>query len=235
MTPKAGAAYRPTCVIAGAGPGLGLAIAERYAEEGFAAFMLCRGPERLKARISRLQARELSVVALKCDVASLPSVEGALRTVRRVAGGCDVLVYNAFASNVGSVSTLDAQTFLADFAVNVAGALAFVNLTIGEMRTKGGTILFSGCGLARAPALQKTSLSVSKAALRMLVDCLADEVESDGIRVGIVTVDGTMPLHPDDLRKVADLYWRLFIASESHRERELRFGGEDAGQRSGQL
>ena len=30
----------PTCVIAGAGPGLGLAVAERYALEGFAVYAL---------------------------------------------------------------------------------------------------------------------------------------------------------------------------------------------------
>jgi short-subunit dehydrogenase len=210
-------------VIAGAGPGLGVAIAERYAQEGFAAFLLCRRPGRLKARISRLRARELSVVTLKCDVADVLSVESALRRVRHTAGGCDVLVYNAFASHSGSLSTLDAETILSDFQVNVAAALSFVNLTVGEMRARGGAILFSGCGLARTPSQAETSLSLSKAALRVLVDCLAEEVEGDGIRVGVVTVEGAMPAHAEGLKRVADLYWRLFIASESHRKRELRF------------
>ena len=218
--------YQPTCVIAGAGPGLGLAIAERYAEEGFAAFVLCRHPAQLESRISRLRARQLSVVPLECDVASTQSVRDALREIRRAAGRCDVLVYNAYANRSDSVSTLDPDTMLAEFRVNVAGALAFINLTLGEMRAKGGTILFSGCGLESAPSSKRTSLSVSKAALRALVECLAEEVGDDGIRVGMVTVEGRMPARSDDLKRVANLYWRLFRASESHWKRELRYRGD---------
>ena len=107
--------------------------------------------------------------------------------------------------------------------MNVAGALAFVNLTVGDMLANGGTILFSGCGLARSPSPEKTSLSVSKAALRALVDCLAGELEGAGIRVGMVTVDGTMPVGAAGLKRVANLYWQLFVTSESRRKRELRF------------
>jgi len=215
--------YQPTCVIAGAGPGLGLAIAERFAKEGFAAFVLCRRPRQLESRISKLQTGERSILALECDVASSPSIQSALRQVRRATGGCDVLVYNAFANNSGTATALDPDTVLSEFRVNVAGALTFVNLTIGDMRAKGGTILFSGCGLAREPSPQKASQSVGKAALRALVDCLAAEVEADGIRVGMVTVDGPMPAGGRELKKIADLYWRLFITSESRRKRELRF------------
>ncbi|MGZ3522225.1 MAG: hypothetical protein ACXVAG_14735 [Vulcanimicrobiaceae bacterium] len=49
--------------------------------------------------------------------------------------------------------------------------------------------------------MHETSLSVSKAALRALVDCVADDIEHDGIRVGMVTIDGTMPTHEFELKK----------------------------------
>ncbi len=222
--------YQPTCVIAGAGAGLGLAIAERYAREGFAAYPLSRRPERLIARISVLSASELRIVPLECDVSSTTSIKAALRSIRQKAGGCDVLIYNAYAASAGRASALEPETILSEFRVNVAGALSFVKLTVDEMRARGGTILFSGCGLARSPASERTSLSVSKEALRALVDCLADEVERDGVRVGMVTIDGAMPTLTGQLEQVAELYWQYFASSACHRKRELRFRLNGAAQ-----
>jgi NAD(P)-dependent dehydrogenase (short-subunit alcohol dehydrogenase family) len=218
------AGYQPTCVVAGAGPGLGLAIAERYASEGFLAYVLLRRPERLVSGIAALRERGLDIVSLACDVASVASVEGALRRIRRHSGRCDVLIYNAFAAASGHASALKPETIVSEFRTNVAGALAFVNATVDEMRSRSnGAIFFSGCGLAQKPSKEFTSLSVGKAALRALVDCVADETERDGIRVGMVTIDGTMPTHELELKRIAELYWELFTMSERSRKRELLF------------
>jgi NAD(P)-dependent dehydrogenase (short-subunit alcohol dehydrogenase family) len=218
------ASSQPTCVIAGAGPRLGLAIARRYAREGFAPYMLLRRPMRLAGEAASLRARDLRVFLLECDVREAASIERAIRYIRERAGGCDVVVYNAFAPSSGRLTSLDPDRVLSDFQVNVVGAMVFAKLAIEEMRVRGGgTILFSGCGLANAPSAAKTSLSVSKAALRVLVDCLAEEAEPFGIRVGIVTVDGMIPADLPALDQVAELYWELFVSSEHNRRRELRF------------
>lgn len=205
-----GELYEPACVIAGAGGRLGLAIAERYAREGFVAYMLSRDPARLAPHVSRLRAGCMHVVPLACDVGSRGSVESALREVRRRQGGCDVVIYNAFAPSVGRASMLEPETLLADIRVNLAAAMSFVRLTVGEMREHGGAMLFSGCGLAQAPATELTSLSVGKAALRAYVACLAADVQSDGIRVGMITINGTMPTQGTEIRDIAELYWASF-------------------------
>jgi NAD(P)-dependent dehydrogenase (short-subunit alcohol dehydrogenase family) len=187
--------------------------------------MLLRSPARLDEDIREAAARNLRVFAVQCDVRSDASVNRALEHVRAQENGCDVLIYNAFASSGGPASSLEPSRALSEFHVNVAGALAFLNLVVDEMRSKesGGTILFSGCGLADAPSAKKTSLSISKAALRVLVDCLAEEVEPYGIRVGMVTINGTIPENGVALAQLAELYWELFVASEHDRHRELSF------------
>jgi NAD(P)-dependent dehydrogenase (short-subunit alcohol dehydrogenase family) len=91
------------------------------------------------------------------------------------------------------------------------------------MRTTKGAILFSGCGLAQAPSADRTALSVSKAALRAFVDCLAEEVEPLGIRVGIVTINGTIPDDRAVLAEIAELYWQLFVLGSRDCKRELHF------------
>jgi NAD(P)-dependent dehydrogenase (short-subunit alcohol dehydrogenase family) len=216
-----GERYVPTCVIAGAGPRLGLAVAERYAREGFAAYMLSRNPARLASHFSKLRAGSLQVEPMACDVGTPESVEAALREIRSRQGGCDVLVYNAFVPSAGRASLLDPEALQADIRVNVTAALLFVRLTVQEMREHGGAMLFSGCGLAENPVAQLTSLSVGKAALRAFVECLAEDVEPDGIRVGMVTVNGPMPTRTAELRAIADLYWASFALDSGRRGLEM--------------
>jgi NAD(P)-dependent dehydrogenase (short-subunit alcohol dehydrogenase family) len=220
----AGTGYQPTCVVAGAGPGLGLAIAERYAQEGFLSYVLLRRPLRLMPAVQTLRNRGLEIVSIMCDVSSVSSVERALNTIKMQSGRCDVLIYNAYAPSVGCASSLNPQTFVSEFCTNVAGALAFVNGTVQEMRERNcGAMLFSGCGVAQARSKEQASLSIGKAALRALVDCVADDVEADGIRVGMVTIDGIMPAQAHELRQIAELYWKFFATYEPSGTREVRF------------
>jgi short-subunit dehydrogenase len=186
--------------------------------------MLSRAPERMQPTISWAWEHDLRVFAVQCDVRSDPSVRKALQHIRDQESGCDVLIYNAFTSSIGRVSSLEPLQAILEFHVNVAGALAFLNLVVDEMRSRAsGTILFSGCGLAHTPSAEKASLSISKAALHALMDCLAQEVESDGIRVGMVTVNGTMPNGGAALAQVAELYWQIFVSSDHDLHRELSF------------
>lgn len=174
--------------------------------------------------MSSAWAENLRVFAVHCDVRSDESVHRALEHIREHDGCCDVLIYNAITTSIGRPSALEPMQALSEFHVNVAGALAFLNQVVDEMRRRAsGTILFSGCGLAHTPFAEKTSLSISKAALRALMDCLSQEVERDGIRVGMVTVNGTMPSDGVALAQIADLYWQIFVSSDQDLHRELSF------------
>jgi len=215
--------FKPICVIAGAGPGLGAAIAERYSSEGFISYMLSRRPERVADAVAPLLARGLSVVPLECDVRSAASLGDAIALIGR-SGGCDVIVYNAFVDSGKRAMSLGSDQLLSDFRVNVASALSLVRLAVRHMRFKGtGTILFSGCGLAHAPSAKKTSLSVGKAGLRALVDCIAEELEPRGVRVGMVTIEGVVPAGAARLASIADLYWHLFADRQNVGKREVRW------------
>jgi NAD(P)-dependent dehydrogenase (short-subunit alcohol dehydrogenase family) len=188
--------------------------------------MLLRTPKRLESAIASAWARDLHIVPLECDVRSSASVVEAIAYIRERSGSIDVLIYNAFAPSAGRASSLDPDRMLSEFHVNVAGALPFVNGVIDEMKTKrSGTILFSGCGLAHSPSPEMASLSVSKAALRVLIECIAQEVEPYGIRIGTVTINGVISTSAADLEPIAELYWQLFVSSERDRRRELRFTG----------
>ena len=65
------------------------------------------------------------------------------------------------------------------------------------MRASGtGSLLFTGGGAALHPYAGLSSLCAGKAALRMWVLTLAEDLAGTGIRVGIVTVHGRVERGP---------------------------------------
>lgn len=185
------------CVIIGAGPLLGLAIAERFAVEGFAVYALSRKPELLLSGIAQMRSRGLGVVPIECDVGQPALVEREIRRMDAEGASCDVLVYNAFVENGHRVS--------------ISSALASLSAVISGVRgLEDGALLFS------------TYAYRGESGVRALVKRLADSGEAFGFRVGMVTIDGELPAAKTELAAIADLYWDLFFSPDRIYERELR-------------
>jgi NAD(P)-dependent dehydrogenase (short-subunit alcohol dehydrogenase family) len=210
---------QPACIVAGAGPRLGLAIAERFAAEGFAAYPLSRTPERLSPRLAVLRARGLAIWPMGCDLADPAAIDIALDLVRERHGFCDVLVCNAFGAGAEETFDFDADTLIDDLRINLGGALALVRKTLGGMRSAGGgAMLFTGCSAATSGL----SSGIGQACLRGLVDFLVPKLEQSGIRTGIVTVS---PAIVDDafyVRRAAQAYWDMFITSDQAFTHDVR-------------
>jgi NADP-dependent 3-hydroxy acid dehydrogenase YdfG len=198
---------------------LGLAIAERFAVEGFAAYPLSRSPERLSSRIAALRARGLTVRPLDCDLADSAAIDIALQHVRERHGFCDVLVYNAFGAGAAEALECDAETLIDDLRVNLGGALELVRKTLDGMRSAGaGAMLFTGCSAAASAV----SLGSGQACLRALVDDLVPKLRESGIRAGIVTVSPAIVDDARYVRRAAQAYWDMFITSERAYRHEVR-------------
>ena len=188
---------RASCVVVGAGPHLGLAIAQRFASEGFVVYALSRMPELLLPGITRMRSRGFGVVAIECDVGQPDLVEREIRKIEAHEASCDVLIYNAFVEDGHQVS--------------ISCAFATVNAVIsGERGLEDGAILFS------------TYACPGESAVRALVKRLADVGQSLGFRVGMVTIDGELPSAKTELTAIADLYWDQFFSPDRIYERELR-------------
>ncbi|GEM_PF-3598094 len=203
----------PTCVIAGAGPGLGLAVAERYALEGFAVYALSRVAARLSSTASRLRSRGLDIAVIECEPHDIDSVETAIRAIETRAGSCDVLVYNAFVDDTRIPIPFDPRAVSDDLHAEVADVLALIK--------RRGTTMAAQQGGALVLATYDTPESETKT-LRDFVDALADEVEPAGIRVGIVTIDGALPTAAAELAAIADVYWDVFFCADHQHRRERR-------------
>ena len=85
----------PSAVVVGAGPGIGLAVARRFAREGFAVALIARRQDALDGYVLELLGEHDVVLGVAADAADPAALEGAWATVVAALGDPEVLVYNA--------------------------------------------------------------------------------------------------------------------------------------------
>lgn len=200
---------RAHVVVVGAGPGIGAAVARRFAREGFAVTLVARTPETLAPLAGDLRGAGAQVDTVVADVADPEGLAAALAPV--VAALPAVVVHNV-GLVVGDDLLVDSpQHFAHALAVDVVGAVAVAQLFTPAMRAAGeGTFLVTGGGPALHPDRAHASLTLGKAALRNAVALLHEQLAEDGVHAAGVTVVGVVEpgtaLDPD---RIAETYWQL--------------------------
>ncbi len=172
-------------LITGAGSGLGLALAHRYARSGARVACVDISPERVEAARAALSGDgHLAHVA---DVGDDASMQALYERVQREWGGLDVLVNNAGIASAGTMleSTMDEwrKILEIDLLGVVRGCMLFLPGMVAAGR---GQILSTAsfAGLAGAPNIM--SYGVAKAGVVALSEQLRAEVVGHGIRVGVI-------------------------------------------------
>lgn len=205
-------------VIAGAGPGISLATARRFGAEGFAVALLGRRGDALKAFQDELRKGGIKAIVRVADCANAAQLTAALEEIQAEAGPATVLLYNA--ANIKWKNLLDdtADALIADFAVNVAGALTATRAVLPGMRAANrGMLLFTGSMFAERPVPSFGSLSIGKAGLRNLSHSLAQSLRDTAIRVHYLNINGRVTAD-DPARspqQIAERCWQLQLAGNA--------------------
>jgi NAD(P)-dependent dehydrogenase (short-subunit alcohol dehydrogenase family) len=215
-------------VVAGVGPGLGAAIAERFAAEGCRLGLLARTESYVADLAAELPT---DAVGVACDLADPEDVRAAFDRVRSDLGPVDVLVNHA--SGGGWNGLLDTSPAELDRAHGVAvrGGLCCSRQAVPDMLDgDGGTVIFTGATSAVRGRDGALAFSASKFAVRGLAKSMARELGPEGIHVAHVVIDGGI-LPPDgdvddpeeylDPDAVADSYWHLVEQDRSSWTLEL--------------
>jgi NAD(P)-dependent dehydrogenase (short-subunit alcohol dehydrogenase family) len=203
-------------VVVAAGPGLGRAVALRFAREGFRIGLVARSADRLAALASDVQAAGAPQVAVAAgDAGDEQSLRAALRTVAGELGPATVLVFNGSAYVEGSGLTLATDDLRHVLEVGVVGALVAAQVVAPAMRQAGsGTILLTGSVAADRASTSATAVGVAKAGLRNLALSLHKELAPAGVRVVTVTIDGVLQGPKAlDVDAIAERYWQLHAAA----------------------
>jgi 3-oxoacyl-[acyl-carrier protein] reductase len=182
---------RRVALVTGASRGLGRAIAERLARDGFD-LMLAARDEKLLAKV----AGELSADGLEgqqivwhaTDVSHPEDVACLLEKTEAELGGLDVLVCNAGVYGpLGPTETVDWLEWTRAIEINLYGVVLPCRAAVPLMRRAGGgkIIVVSGGG-ATKPLPRFSAYAASKAAVVRFAETLAEELVGTGIDVNAI-------------------------------------------------
>jgi NAD(P)-dependent dehydrogenase (short-subunit alcohol dehydrogenase family) len=176
--------HPPVAVITGASQGLGLALAEALADEGYALVIDARRADRLDAAVAALAGRT-RVVGVAGDVTD-PEHRRALARAAADLGPVHLVVNNAStlgASPLPSLSTIGTDVLRAVFDVNVIAPIALVQ-ALDSTLVEGATIVNITSDAAVEAYGGWGGYGASKAALEHVSRVLA--AERPGLRVLVV-------------------------------------------------
>ena len=212
-----------TAVIAGAGPGLGAALARRFAAQGCAVALVARSPDYVGQLAGQLRRDGTRALALSADITEPDAVGAAFARVRAELGPVDLLVNHASGGVWKGLLDLAPDELERAWRVSVMGAFLCSRAAVPDMLARGGgAVLFTGATSSIRGRAGAVDFSSAKFGVRGLADAMARELWPRGIHVAHVIVDGVIDtpalrargapvdgeplLDPDDMARV---YWDL--------------------------
>lgn len=204
-----------TYLAIGAGPGIGIATAERFAKEGFRVVLASRSGDSVASRVAALRKSGADVETVRVDAADVEAV-GAL--VRRYASDLAVLHYNAGILHYDAAGQLQtrsleqetAATLDQELRIDLVSALSATKAAQDAMAARGeGTILLTGGGFGVEPTAAFLTISVAKAGVRAAAKALFEPAKDKGVHVATVTVSTLVAPESEKAKEVAEAFWRL--------------------------
>ena len=177
--------------VLGVGPGLGAAIAVRFAREGYAVGLMARSGRSMSEAREEIEGSGGEALAVTADATDAASVARAFDQVRGSLGDPEVFVYNAGAFRMGGILELTPEDFDRCWKANCAGAFYAAQCVLPAMLERGsGTVILTGATAALRGSARFSALAVGKFGLRALAQSMAREFGPQGIHVAHVVIDG---------------------------------------------
>ena len=197
--------------ITGSSRGIGRAVAERLAAEGYAVGINCVQSIDLAQELAcHLRAQGYRAAAVRADVADRAAITAAIRFVEETLGGpVSLLVNNAGIAEQHLFQDVTDAFWRRIFAVNVDGAFHTIQAVLPAMlHEKAGCIVNISSIWGQRGASCEVAYSSTKAALIGLTRSLAMELAPSHIRVncvapGVINTDMVQVLGQETLEDLA--------------------------------
>jgi NAD(P)-dependent dehydrogenase (short-subunit alcohol dehydrogenase family) len=226
--------------------GVGGAIAQKFAQEGFFVVLTTRTEANAAGLAAAIREQGGDCMVVELDLVSQDSIAAAFATIRREAGEPDVLIYNAgylegrdLPPEKELLEHIPVEMF--DTAHHIAGRGPFLvaKEVLPAMRKKGaGSFFFSNNSKSLRGTKRNTgeSLYYPRVMMRTLAQVLTEEYSEHGVHVANVVIDGTIDSpgtralprvqnRPDlviNPVKIAEAFWYLHTQDRSCWTHELQ-------------
>ena len=201
-------------IVTGASRGIGAAIAERLAKDGFTVVLnYAGGQAEAEALASKIEAAGGRALSAKADVSDPAAVRRMFDAAEAAFGGVDVVVNNAGIMQLASFAEADDTAFDRMIAINLKGTFNGLREAAKRLRNGGRIINFSTSVVGTK--LENYGIyAATKAAVETMTAILAKEMRGRNITVNAVApgptatdlfLNGKSPELIDRLAKMAPL------------------------------
>jgi short-subunit dehydrogenase len=214
-------------LLVGAGQGLGMAVARRFAVGGYRVTLVARSTDGLDDLVNGLADTGAQIDTIAADASDPEGLGARMAELYKEQGAPGVIVYNAVMGAPDKLLSSSVEHLQTAYAVDVISAIVLTQVAAPAMRAAGtGTIVVTGGGFADHPIPALATVSLGKAALRSAATMLGADLEPDGIRVATLTIAGQILAGTAfDPENIAERYWEV-VHSDSPWQAEFRFTGE---------
>ena len=193
---------RPVAIVTGASRGIGAAIAERLARDGFNVVINYAGSSaEAQALADRIGQAGGHAITSQADVSDAAAVARMFDAAATAFGGVDVLVNNAGIMKLSSLADSDDALFDSQVAINLKGTFNTLRLAARHLRN-GGRIINLSTSVVGLKLENYGVYAATKAAVETLTAILSKELRGRSITVNAVApgptatalfVDGKSP------------------------------------------
>ncbi|MDN5853640.1 MAG: SDR family NAD(P)-dependent oxidoreductase [Actinomycetia bacterium] len=210
---------RPTAVVVGAGPGVGLSTARRFAAEGYDVGLVARNEFRLAELATRLSDDERidsTIEPVAADASNTTDLRRALAEIDDRIGPIDVLVFSPLPAidRIKPVLDTTGEDLAAALALGLGGAVTAVSEVVQGMIDRGrGSLLFTTGSGATHPSAERAASAITTTAAASYFRLLHEALSSTDVNVAHLTIRGGVgPGLQHEPEAVAELLW------DAHRE-----------------
>lgn len=209
-------------LVTGGTKGIGRALVERFAQEGFHVITCARNEKDLqRLKMDILQKYTFSKVFYQAvDLSSKPEVDRFLTFVKGLHVEIEVLVNNAGIFLPGKIHEESATALQHMLEINLFSAYYLTKGLVPDMIKRKGGHIFNMCSTASIiPYTNGGSYCISKFALYGMTKVLREELKEHGVRVTAVLPGATftaswegVDLPPERFMKPEDVAQAIFTA-----------------------
>lgn len=178
-----------TVLITGASRGIGCAIAERFAKEGYSVVInCCNSAKALTEFKQELEnTYHIPVLASVGNIGDYEYVSQLFSEIKKLFGGVDILINNAGISYIGLLHDMSPDEWQNLMDINLSSAFYTAKLAIPHMLSRGaGKIINISSVWGNVGASCEVAYSASKGGMNSFTKALAKELAPSNIQVNAI-------------------------------------------------
>jgi len=182
--------------------GVGGAVAQKFAQEGFFTVLTTRNEKNAAPLDAAIRAQGGECMIVELDLVSQESIASAFATIRREAGDPDVLIYNAgylegrdLPPDQELLEYVPVEMLDTGLHISARGPFLVAQEVLPAMRKKGaGSFFFSNnsSSLRGKKRMTGQSLYYPRVLMRTLAQVLTEDYSEHGVHVANIVIDGSI-------------------------------------------